>query len=453
MMLVLALGLGTASALGCGDRADRTGETENENEGSQGGRGGRGVVDLEGLLDAGAGQDGGADASTTPIADAGNTPLPDADTPDPDAGPMLDADVPVGPPPVVPDDPGARGPWPVGVRTATVSLAGKAAPVEIWYPATIGSEVGKSQEVYDFVQWLPPEAQEDVPSADKPVPVTCNCYRDLPIDAAHGPYPAVVFVHNIGAFRVASAGIMAHWASRGFIVVALDHPLLILQDVLAYASLGWCTSSGITEDTMRKRDVAAELAALRAPADSFAFLSGAVDTTRMAVVGHSEGAPYAVGASGEEGVRFVMLWNSNLTVAATGDLQGVAYVTGAEDTSTTGRPSAVLSAYTNATLPAIMVSADGAAHLSMTELCHAKSASGRGGMEIASRYGLCDIDYALLSLAWDCDARYLDQPSANERFGFATAAALEQLLLGKDRAAAFERFDANWGSARLPATD
>ena len=59
------------------------------------------------------------------------------------------------------------------------------APVEVWYPAKIGSAEGKAREVYDFIKWLPPEAQEEVPANEKPVPVLCNCYRDLPIDNEH----------------------------------------------------------------------------------------------------------------------------------------------------------------------------------------------------------------------------------------------------------------------------
>ena len=61
---------------------------------------------------------------------------------------------------------------------------------------------------------------------------------------------------------------------------------------------------------------------------------------------------------------------------------------------------------------------------------------------------VCDANYTILRIAWDCDPSYLDQPTANERFGFATAAALEQVLKGKDRSAAWQSFDADWGEVR-----
>lgn len=440
----------------CGDNA--SGSTDNDSEGN-GGRGGRGVldpgdIDLGDREDGGAGTGGGADGGGEPQAGSGGSTAPaDASTPDPDGGdsPLLDADVPVDevPAPAVPADPGTRGPWPVGVRTAKVMLGSGSAPAEIWYPAKLGSAGGQAQFVYDYVKWLPPEAQEEVPAEDRPVPVVCDCYRDLPIATSHGPFPAVVFAHNLGAAGVSSIGLMTHWASRGFIVVALDHPKIHLQDVLAYASIGWCTASGATEDANRTRDIPAELALLRAPSGDFAFLEGAVDATRMAVVGHGEGATFAVKAAGESGVRLIMQWNASLAVTASGDLRALAFITGSQDGTTGGRPTAVAARAAAATLPTLYANATGAGHLSATELCNAKSAAGRDGMQISARYGLCDIDYTLFSLAWDCDARYLDQPTANQRFGKITAAALEQYLKEQDRSAAVQQFDADWGEASL----
>ena len=447
--LLMALGA-------CGDR-DETSSKDNDAEGNQGGRGGRGVIDLGELTDSGARDDGGGGmggdgGGASPQAGSGGSSLTDAGPFDPDGGAVSspDADVPVeeAPAPAVPADPGTRGPWPVGVRTVEVSLGAGSAPAEIWYPAKLGSEAGHDAFVYDYIRWLPPEAQEDVPAADKPVPVACDCYRDLPVATSHGPFPAVVYVHNLGAAGVSSIGIVTHWASRGFIVVALDHPKIHLQDVLAYASIGWCTASGVTEDANRSRDVQAELALLRAPTGDFAFLEGAVDATRMAVVGHGEGATFAVKAAGESGVRLIMQLNASLAVTPAGDLRALAFITGSQDGTSGGRPSAVASRFAAAPLPALYANATGAGHLSTTELCNAKSSAGRDGMQICSRYGVCDIDYTLFSLAWDCDSRYLDQPTANERFSTITTAALEQFLNEQDRSAAIERFDADWGEAR-----
>jgi hypothetical protein len=441
----------------CGD-SDPSGSIDDDHTGS-GGRGGRDVVDLGPLKDAAVGQDGGGmgGSGNAPSGTGGSSSPTDADTPNPDGGDPLsaDADVPVeeAPAPVVNADPAVRGPWPVGARSVRLPLGTGSAMAEIWYPAKLGSEVAKDKHVYDYIAWLPPEAQEDVPAADRPVPVICDCYRDLPIATSHGPFPAVVFAHNLGTAGVSSIGIVAHWASRGFIVLALDHPKIHLQDVLAYASIGWCTASGVTEDVDRTRDVPAELAMLRAPSGDFAFLEGAVDATRIAVVGHGEGATFAAKAAGESGVRLIMQWNASLAVAAGGDLRGLAYVTGSLDGTTGGRYTAVASRASSSPLPTLLANATGAAHLSATEVCNAKSAAGRDGMQISARYGLCEIDYTLFSLAWDCGNLNLDQPTANERFGMITAAALEHFVREQDRSASFERFDAEWGEARLVGTD
>jgi dienelactone hydrolase len=328
-------------------------------------------------------------------------------------------------------------------------LGGGQVPVELWYPAVPGSEAGHDKVVFDFITWLPPEAQEDVPSGDKPVPVYTDAYRDLPIDTAHGPYPVSIFVHNIGASRTESAGIMEHWASRGFVVAAIDHPKLTLQDVLAFASLGACTGSGVTEDTTRKRDVSTLLGVLREPSAGFSFLEGAVDAAHVAVSGHSDGARYAADTSGEPGVRLIMLWNNAVSVTKQGDLEAIAYFAGGEDHSSGGEYATVEAKFMTTEPPALFVGTNDVGNLSMTELCNATNSLGRDGMDIAMRYDLCGIDYTLLAAGWDCKNEYLDQAAADAVFNLATTAALEQFLKGKDNQSAWARFRAEHGEIRL----
>ena len=347
-----------------------------------------------------------------------------------------------------PGRPGRGGPWPVGVQTLTVTLGTGQAPVEVWYPAKIGSAEGKPREVYDFIKWLPPEAQDEAPANEKPVPVLCNCYRDLPIDSEHGPYPAVIFAHNLGAFRVSSVGIMAHWASRGFIVLALDHPRLHLQDTLAYASYGACTGSGLTDDTEHTRDIGAVLDAIRNPTGGYGFLSGVVDATNIAVAGHSDGAAYAAAASGQAGVRLIMIWNLNTAVPQRGDLEAVAYFANAQDVYPSGTPSRVEAAYRAAGYPALYVNTRSTGHISMTELCNSKNS--HGPRRHGHRRALLPLRPRLHLLAWagwDCSSSYLSQADANETFGFSTAAALEMYLKGEDESASWAKFRSQWGDA------
>src|SRR5690242_19513182 len=173
-----------------------------------------------------------------------------------------------------PDDPSAHGPWAVGARTVT--LAGLT--TEIWYPAKAGSEAGKMPARYDLREHLPDADQGKIPDADNPWQ-PCDCYRDLPIDDAHGPYPVVLFIHGTAGFRTQSLTFMAHWASRGFVVLAADHPGINLKDVLS-GGFGQSDQAG---------DARRLLAALEPPGGDAAFLAGHLDLANLALAGHSAG--------------------------------------------------------------------------------------------------------------------------------------------------------------------
>jgi hypothetical protein len=126
-----------------------------------------------------------------------------------------------------PEDPALPGPWPVGARTVTIAER----TTEIWYPAEPGSAAGVEPEVYDIRLYLPPEEQGKIPDDAAPWQA-CGCYRDLPLDTDHGPYPVIVFIHGTAGFRTQSLTFMTHWASRGFVVVSSDHTGITLADVL-----------------------------------------------------------------------------------------------------------------------------------------------------------------------------------------------------------------------------
>ena len=128
------------------------------------------------------------------------------------------------------DDPTVRGPWPVGTRDVMLGDV----RVAVWYPAEIGSDEGTEPATYDIRDVLPPSQQDLITDEDNPLQV-CDCARDLPLDTTHGPYPFVVFVHGTAAWRSQSLTQMTHWASRGFVVIAADHPGLKLGDVLTIA--------------------------------------------------------------------------------------------------------------------------------------------------------------------------------------------------------------------------
>ena len=84
----------------------------------------------------------------------------------------------------------------MGVKTVTLG----GLTVEVWYPGVPGSEAGVDARRYDIRGSLPDSEQAKVPDAKTPWQ-DCDCYPDVPVDGAHGPYPAVIFVHGTAGFR------------------------------------------------------------------------------------------------------------------------------------------------------------------------------------------------------------------------------------------------------------
>ncbi len=191
----------------------------------------------------------------------------------------------------IPADLAADGPWPVGSRT--VELSGLV--TEIWYPAVQGSDAGKAQIVYDMREHLPPDDAAKMP--DDHVPThACHCVRDLPLDEEAGPYPVVVFVHGTAGFRTTNVDTMSHWASRGFVVVAADHPGIQLKDLLG--SVGGGRIGGAGGGGGQEGEARAMLQELAATQGALSFLKGRIDMQKVGLMGHSAGGG-AVAAMGD----------------------------------------------------------------------------------------------------------------------------------------------------------
>ncbi|MBN2493426.1 MAG: alpha/beta hydrolase [Deltaproteobacteria bacterium] len=309
----------------------------------------------------------------------------------------------------VPEDPGSRGPWPVGART--VSLAGLTA--EFWYPARFGSQDDAAQVVYDVRTQLPAEERAKIPDSDNPYQ-TCDCYRDLPIDEARGPYPLVVFFHGTAAFRSQSLDLCTHLASRGFVVLAADHPGLRLADALGLA--------GIESDL--PGDAAAMLAALAAPEGECAFLEGELALDRVGLIGHSAGGRAAGQATGLPGVRasVPMAYEG----AEPGPLLEALLVLGAQDDAVVPyeRQQA---GYEASPAPKHLVGIANAGHLAFSDLCAMTNADGQDLVEIAVEHGVTNAELALL--LWDgCGEGQTSPEQGWAIVDYASAAIFEQAL-------------------------
>jgi hypothetical protein len=307
-----------------------------------------------------------------------------------------------------PADAAARGPWPVGSRV--VGIDGLNA--EVWYPAAIGSENGLTPRRYDVRDWLPESEQDKIPDSDNPWQ-TSSVFADLPLDERHGPYPAIVFVHGTAAWRTQSLSMLEHWASRGFVVVAADHPGLYLGDMLSLKL---------------QRDLAGDLTklsnAITTNSAGLEFLAGRIDATRLAMVGHSAGGVAIASQGDAPGVRV-------LIPLAAGGVQPGAWL---ESTLVIGgQADAVVEyaeqveGYVASPAEKRLVGIERAGHLFPTDLCHLTNASGEDLIAIAQKYQVQNAQFA--SMLFDCPS---DEPPA-ERVraivGFSTASVLEKSLL------------------------
>ena len=374
----------------------------------------------------GGGSSNTGDASVT--ADSGPTPTPVNEPPIVSgcgSSSFYEAD----------EDPSVPGPWPVGVKTISVPVStGGSITAEIWYPAKLGSETGKDKATYDLRDWLPTGAVMIPDSANKLA--ECDCYRDLPLDTDHGPYPAVVHIHGLGSFRIASASAMTAWASRGVVVVAADHPGDMLTDYLVNVGLGslqGCSTSNVAGGDM-KSEATDEINHLINTEGDFAFLSGVLDTTRLGLSGHSQGGGTVAGMGDTPNVLLIMTQAplSGGTISPAGNVESMLQVTGMSD-SVVGYST---NAYTNSTMSIKReIGITGGGHIDVTDLCSDTNADGQTAIEVANSYGVCGA--AILSGLAQCGTDAAATAASPKIVDYATTAAVEETLLCRDRTAAF----------------
>jgi dienelactone hydrolase len=323
-----------------------------------------------------------------------------------------------------PDDVSLPGPWPVGVKTVKIPVTGGMITAEVWYPAPVGMEVGKTKVTYDPGDWTGDPMV--VAPEDKPIQ-TCDCYRDLPIDSSYGPYPGVIFSHGTGSFRVASLSTMTQWASRGFVVVAPDHPGLYLTDVLA------CVSSGISQNL--SRDVDAVIDGMTNKSGDFAFLGSSVDMTRIGLSGHSAGAQAAAQFGNKPNVQIDMPLADYGGQPVTGSMiKSVLVVSGMSDSVVAY--SSDVAAYGASPSPKRLVGITGGDHIDVTDLCWVKNSKGETGIQVASRLGVCGgATVAFLATIAQCGS--IDPKVGSLITNYVTTAALEETLHCVNRDAAF----------------
>jgi alpha-beta hydrolase superfamily lysophospholipase len=309
-----------------------------------------------------------------------------------------------------PTDTSLRGPWPVGART--VELDGLR--VEVWYPAPLDSPSGLDPIVYDIRDSLPESEQAKISDDDNPWQ-PCDCWRDLPVDADHGPYPVIVFVHGTASFRTQSLPQMVHWASRGFVVIAADHPGLRLADMLG----SLCGADMVPQDLAG--DVAAMLAAARGDTPELDFLGDRIDAARVGMAGHSAGGNAIAAFSSDAQVLVPMAaggtepgteLRSTLVLGGTAD-SVVAY-------------SQQQSGFADSPSPKRFVGITDAGHLTFSEICSLRNAAGDDLLTIATDNGVCGAQFA--GVLFQCSPDLIPDSEGWAIIDTTTAAVFEETL-------------------------
>lgn len=331
----------------------------------------------------------------------------------------------------IPDDPSQRGPWPVGVRTTTIDEL----TVEVWYPATPGSDAGLAPAVYDIRLAIPESERMKISDADNPWQ-TCECTRDLPIDDSHGPYPVIVFVHGTASFRTQSLPQMVHWASRGFVVIAADHPGLWLADLLGSV----CGGPMVSQDLAG--DVAAMLAAVRGDAPGLEDWSAVIDAARIGMAGHSAGGG-VVASFGDDAQVIVPLASGGVMPGSA--LASVLVMGGTDDSVVAYTQQQ--EGYASSPAPKRLVGIAAGGHLSFSEICSLSNAAGDDLLEIATAAGVCGAQLA--GVLFQCSDDLIADADAWAIVDYATAAAFEETLHCSSIGEAFAELDGRPGVAEL----
>lgn len=176
-----------------------------------------------------------------------------------------------------------------GVAVATRTVAHDGVTLEVWYPVVEdGGDVASI--LMDFVEYIPQSFVDAVPGFMLP-DIESPVVRDGPVRDAGEPLPVVLFSHGFGGMRIQSFSLATHLASRGYVVVAPDHPGRMLTDVLPCIfapPLEGCDLSGFASDP-GPPGLAAALAWVDEASEDGEF-AGRLDTDALGIMGHSAGA-------------------------------------------------------------------------------------------------------------------------------------------------------------------
>lgn len=297
-----------------------------------------------------------------------------------------------------------KGPHPVG--TTTFAL-GDGRRVVAWYPAA-SSANDQPTEIFDIASLLSPKLQSQI-AADLRPKYAIDAHQGAE-PAPDGPFPVVLFSHGYAGFPEQSADLVTHLASWGFVVVAPDHVERSLSGLLGTASQG---VPALKDPEVLSQSLDAAIADSKRAGSP---LHGLLDTSEIAVAGHSAGAEaayaeassdprikafisYSVGLGGEDGKAAVPPVPKVPGMVMLGTKDGII------------APAESRKVYDDMRAPKYEVQIQGAGHLVFSDIC--EIGKDQGGLVALVKEAGLDLPASLLRLASDgCEKGDLDPTRA-----------------------------------------
>ncbi len=258
----------------------------------------------------------------------------------------------------LPDDPAVQG-APVGVQTFALDDL----TLEVWYPASDDADDGAGVEV-DVSEFVPATVDDLLGGVALPS-IASYAVRDAALRHTGEPLPVVLFSHGFGGFRTQSIDYVQHLASRGYVVVAPDHPGRMLGDVLPCMFDSLVADCSIDTDDPGEDDLPDALDAVQSwNARVDGFFEGRLDLDGVGLAGHSAGgrSTAAVGAVDE---RFTAL----MPMTTDGSLERVVPVLYAVGTCDATMPVEQSEQAFEPIPDGRWLELTGAGHLAPTDLC------------------------------------------------------------------------------------
>lgn len=179
----------------------------------------------------------------------------------------------------------------------------RSVPIQVWYPAQPGT--GRPAEYVDNL-----DAIEDGLKASGELSwvevlglrmVRHQAFEGAEVAATQEGFPLLVLSPGNATNVAFYAALAEDLASRGYVVIGVDHPFQVAATVDADGSVAWYdrsmeTSLRSVEPKIEERveDIAFLLGQLRAGAAGTEFLESSLDLDRIGILGHSNGGLTAV---------------------------------------------------------------------------------------------------------------------------------------------------------------